>query len=734
MNVLCALALLFALAQPPTTLDLEIVAPTSGEAELVITDLAQNAPLRKEKVNLPFRGQIALEKNSASGYRLEVESAAYWAAPIVLSEPLPVGPLKIPLFERGDIVFAEVPPAAGNEAPPLPIYIEVSSTPLPQEKEQLKKTRLSCRQAGDKWTCPAPALQLDLRLDKEGHVPRYVWGARVEKGKKLDLGRLLFQRGASIAGFVTVDAGAPLGTRLVLEPAGAWLVQETRRRELHQVSAVANERGFFQLQGVAPGGYRIEATREGLTPAELTPVEVLEGRETSLAAPIHLPLPAILELHVSPPLGPLGKPWKVRLLRTSPGSNVAAETIEGECDERGVFTSQALRPAMYILDIANPDGEKTGAGDDSVWLTQFVELLPGQESLYVDIPVIEVEGTFKAGDDPLQGRLIFGGFHGSPHVVMWSNEDGEFAGTLPREGEWKLDAEVNGQLLSLAQVTVERRGGRPARVEVRLPDTRFHGRVTHKGKPIEGVELWGLSTEPGKRARFDCTTDKEGRFDLRGAHPGRYGLTASSARLRLGAPKLFVEIHEGVEDPELEIELEGFVKIEGQVVAGGTPVPMAQFRAILRARQGEDTRQGQSTAAGVFGLMVPDSTREIGVVVAASGFAWQIHGLRPGAQGFPPILVDLAQDGGTLRLQGVDPATARIFYGGVELPLYLLRQTIEGLGYYGQEGAELDFENAAPGHYRICAGERCEQGLLGTGGTLELDFHTETQERGGTQE
>ena len=432
----------------------------------------------------------------------------------------------------------------------------------------------------------------------------------------------------------------------------------------------------------------------------------------------------MLELHVSPPLSPIGKSWNLRLIRTTPGSNVAAETLEGSCDENGLWVSEGLRPGSYILDVSNADGEGTGAGPDSSWFTQDLELYPGQESLYVDIPVIEVEGTFQAGDEPLKGRLIFGGFHGMPHIAIWSNEDGEFAGALSRAGEWLLDAEVNGELLSLEKVLVEPKGGRPARLDIRLPDTRFHGKVTHKGKPVEGAELWGISMEAGSSSRFDCKSNAEGLFDLRGLHPGRYSLTATSARLRLGAPKLVVEIREGADDPPVEIELEGFVRIEGQVLAGGQPVPLAQFRAVLRARQGEDNRQGQATAAGVFGLMVPDSSREIGLVVAAAGFTWQIVPLRPGAQGFQPAIVELAQNGGRLRIQGTTPGGGRISYGGIEVPLYLLRSAMEGFGYYRSAEEGIVLENAAPGAYRLCGGSNCVDGMVGPGSSLDLKLES----------
>lgn len=697
----------------------------SAEIEIAVVRDEDEVEIHRQKVNVSFTGNLPVVV-PLNGHRLDVHSEKMWAAPVALQDLPPGDTWRVELFERGNLKFTEeatpgVPVAtAGAEA----ITLEAVGTPVPGEKTRFKKTRLACVREQQAWLCPAPALRLDLRIEKPGHAPLYFWGTQVPPGKLHDLGRLRFRRGASISGFVTVDEGEPEGTKITAAPVGAWLVQEEQRRELQRTAALANERGFFQLHGVAPGGYRLEGQRPGLTTAEVALVEVHEGRETVLADALHLPLPAVLELHVSPPISPIGKSWNLRLIRTTPDSNVAAETLEGSCDENGLWVSEGLRPGSYILDVSNADGEGTGAGPDSSWFTQDLDLHPGREALYVDIPVIAVEGTFQAGDEPVKGRLIFGGFHGMPHIAIWSNEDGEFEGALSREGEWALDAEVNGELLSLEKVLVEPRGGRPARLDIRLPDTRFHGKVTHKGKPVEGAELWGISLETGRSARFDCKSDAEGLFDLRGLHPGRYSLTASSARLRLGAPKLMVDIREGADDPPLEIELEGFVKIEGQVLAGGQPVPLAQFRAILRARGGEDNRQGQATAAGVFGLRVPDSTREIGLVVASAGFTWQIVPLRPGAQGFQPAIVELAQNGGRLRIQGTTPGGGRISYGGIEVPLYLLRSAMETFGYYRSTEEGIVLENAAPGPYRVCDGNNCVEGMVQSGSSLDLNLES----------
>lgn len=730
MSSLWVVALLASLVPSALEIDLKCARPVaviSSEMGLVVTDPSTGEEVLRQEVAFPWHGKLDLDR-PLSRLRLQVVSPRFWAPPLILPEENSPGIVELELFERGEISFSlEKPAAREGEAPrpPGPITVEVSSSPIPREKDKLKKTRLECELEGEKWHCPSPALMLDLRLDKPQHVPRYVWNVKVEPGKTLDLGLLRFQRGASVSGFVTVEEGEPKGTRVVVEPAGIPSAREGQRRELRRLESSANERGFFQVLGVAPGGYRVEASRDGLAPHELSPVDVLEEQETTLAQPLFLARAAELELHVSPPLGPLGKPWKLVLVRTTSGSNVAAETIEESADENGLWVREALRPGEYFLNVTNPDGEETGSGSDSIWLTQMLSLSGGTQPLYIDIPVIAIEGTLRAGDEPLRGRLIFGGFFGAPHVVIWSDEEGEFAGLLPRKGEWDLDAEIDGQLRSLKKVNVEPRGGRPAKLDIQLPDTRFHGRVTHKGEPVEGASLWGVLAEDGRRSRFDIKTDDQGFFDLKGTDPGNYAVTVSSARLRLGAPKLHFEIHEGGEDPEVEIELEEFLKLEGQVLAGGEPVASAGFAALLRARQGEDTRNGFTTAIGVLGLTVPESTRTISLLVAAPGFAWHMLPLRPSLSGsFESFVVEVFQNGGELELHGDGLIGAQLSFTGADVPIYLIRSALQGTGYYESQESGILLRNATPGLYRVCRDKKCAEGVVAPGGTLRLDLET----------
>ncbi len=332
--------------------------------------------------------------------------------------------------------------------------------------------------------------------------------------------------------------------------------------------------------------------------------------------------------------------------------------------------------------------------------------------------MVRVEGTLTAGDDPVQGRLIFGGFYGAPHAVLWTDEDGLFEGLLPAAGEWRLDAEVGGQLLSLPSVLVEARGGRPARLDLQLPGTLFHGKVTFRGEGVAGADLWGWSVEPGKSFRFDTTTDAEGRFELRGVAASVYEVTVSSARRHLASPRSVLEIREEADPPPADFELEEYQRLEGQILANGNAVPLAPFEVHYRSRTGDGVQPGQGDAAGVLRVAVPESAREIAMMVAPVGFAWQLVALRPGA----PFFVEAAQNGGALQIRSNEPGSLRIWNSGVELPLARMAAMLERAGKAHLEAHFWGLENAAPGLYRACSANGCVEGFLPPSGSLTLEM------------
>lgn len=700
--------------------------PPADGVHLVLVDPTTEEEVARRTVPVPWQGEWSAALRS--GLQLEVESPDYWSPPFLLDGT--ESRIALELFPRGEIVFGEASPAALDAAAGQreQISLEVSSVPALRAKDRLGRTRLACRREAQRFHCPAPALALDLRVEKADHVPHYLFNARVQAGKTLDLGRIRFERGASMSGYVTVEEGVPTGTEVAIQVAGHFSPAETQRQELRKIRAAVNERGFFQVVGIPPGGYLVEAKRAGLIETELGPVEVVAGLETALTDPLHLTRAAILELHVAPPLGSLGRTWKMTLIREDPAGGT--ETFEGEADADGIWRQADLPPGRYQVHVADPDGEKTGAGDDSIWATETLELAPGSQSVFVDIPSIEVEGTLRAGDAAIAARLIFGGFHGAPHVTLRSDEEGRFAGRLPRAGVWDLDAEIGGQLRSLPAVEVEARsGGKAARLDIRLPETRLHGRVTHKGKIVAGASLWGRGRETGTSARFDVDTDQDGTFDIQGLAAGLYAVTASSAELRVASPELDFEIREGAESPPVEIELEELIRIEGQILAGGVPTPNAGIGLFLRARHGDDARPGRSDAAGTVKLLVPASTREIGLVVSAPGFAWQIFALRPALEEprFRPFVTEVAQNGGTLRLAGEDLRKGRLSSAGSEVPLHLVKDTLRSAGYVQEKGNTWILANASPGIYRICGARSCAEGFLAAGGDLELNLDPEKE-------
>ncbi len=85
--------------------------------------------------------------------------------------------------------------------------------------------------------------------------------------------RNIILRAHRIAGFVTDDAGRPVGgATLEARPGSAGPMDFSG-----QSAAVSDDTGAYALEGLEPGTYRVVAHAEGLAGAERYPVEVVEG-------------------------------------------------------------------------------------------------------------------------------------------------------------------------------------------------------------------------------------------------------------------------------------------------------------------------------------------------------------------------------------------------------------------------------------------------------------------------
>ncbi|MFP5288430.1 MAG: carboxypeptidase-like regulatory domain-containing protein, partial [Thermoanaerobaculia bacterium] len=225
------------------------------------------------------------------------------------------------------------------------------------------------------------------------------------------------------------------------------------------LEAEVNGRGFYQLSGVPPGRYDLQASLSGFAPARIGPIDVRKDLEAQVLEPLVLGRPATLEVTLDPPVEPYGKPWKILLTRRPYETGPALETFEGEASQDGTWTRMGLPPGSYEILIL---GERKAR-----WAADFLEIRAGSAPLHVEIPVLRIRGLVTQGRQPLSTTLWWG--KDGRSLRFDSDAEGRFAGVLPGEGTWTVEVRSEDGLLRLPldPIRVEaREGGRPAEIGI----------------------------------------------------------------------------------------------------------------------------------------------------------------------------------------------------------------------------------------------------------------------------
>ena len=302
------------------------------------------------------------------------------------------------------------------------------------------------------------------------------------------------------------DGGGVDGAHIELLPSSAVQQRDEAARsriETLKLSTAANLRGFFQLEAVRPGDYVLTATREPQASARVT-VRVLEGQATEVAdPPVVLRLPRTLEIFVDPPSPPGLGLWTAKLLQMDSRSNVMETFADTAITADGAWLVEGIAIGTYSLSIASANGDR--------WFQQLLEVEADPQPVFITIPAIEVRGSVKLGEEPLSARLVFGGKYGALSVTLATDEEGAFAGLLPRAGVWEIEAEVSDPPIK-KRMQKEVTDGED--LEIVFPDTRVQGTVVDEqgrnvGRAI--VKITNLE-EPGGAS--NPWTDERGQFEV----------------------------------------------------------------------------------------------------------------------------------------------------------------------------------------------------------------------------
>ena len=704
------------------------------KAVVVLTPEGTGAGAAAETISLPATapGRIEVELKSGTTWRVRALAAGFWSPErIALPMTGQATSLDLPLFPAGRLKARIEGPQDGKR----PAALEVRFRPAPQAggSEAVPDATAQCPLRSEPWECELPAGDLDLRFKGEGLIPVYRWGVRVEPGAARDMGTLPLRRGSSVSGWIITAGGTapnfPCQVELVPQSLGrpdSGAGPPERLRAL-ALEARANDRGFFQFEGVSPGSYVLRLEPAGYAPVRRAPVVVRAGLESELIEPLVLARPVSLEVAIHPPVDPYGQPWRLELSSRDAPEERGGKSLRGTASAEGRWVQRGLTPGSYILAVL---------GDlDSRWVSQEVQADGRQAPVDIDIPLVEVEGTVTLGGDPLAATLWFGGKNGSTRIRFDADAKGWFAGMLPRQGSWpvSLVADTPKLKLSLKPIDVKVSSGqRRARVEIKVPDTRLAGEVVDDaGHKVPQAVVTAYDRDLSR-----VETDDNGEFELRGLPPGRTGIGAEKDEATSGITDVAIE--EKRENPRLHLVLRDRTEARGRVVSATGPVPGAEilgFPSLGEVGFGEVER-AVTDVDGTFRLRFPAATHSLNLVVFPPGFAMRM--LAAMIQKESPIEILVEPDGGTLALElpaaGASQPQPLLAHGGTWIPLGLMArwQRLQGSGR-GSSG-RMVLPNLEPGAYSLCVqastdlrqGQdppqdgRCSTGVLPPYGELTL--------------
>ncbi|HEX7184164.1 MAG TPA: carboxypeptidase-like regulatory domain-containing protein [Thermoanaerobaculia bacterium] len=690
-----------------------------------------------QRVPLSSLKPLSVKLPPGSSWEVSAEVPGFWVRrqELRVGSPDQVSRVSLSLWPLGTI-SGTVKVKEKGLALPRKLLVETLAAPAFLKRPAVPPGALGC--PVDKegaWSCSLPAATFDLVISAEGFTPHYRWGIELQAGKRVNLGTVVLERGASVAGWVAVEGGV-IDTDRCVARLSPLLAEGTDLRKSVDLERTAREEpvrkdGFFQLKGLSPGLYALEVRQPGYAPAKLSPVQVDPRSETFLRDPLILARPLDLAFTVTPPLDWLGKPWHAQVFRVrDEGTRLHPIVFESSADSEGRFTVPGQSPGRYRILILDSLGNRLYSDDN-----RQVDG-PASEPLLIEIELVDLEGSLRLGREPLRGTLWFGGRSGEVSVKMETDREGRFFGLLPREGFWIVDVEAEEPIVRVrAQTDVQAGRSGKASLEIDLPDTRVFGRVVdEQGKPAAQA----LVIVEGKSPVQSVRADASGAFAIRGLQEGpvKLGATLSSQASDLVQASLV----EGRAVGPIELRLRRVERLAGRVLSARGPV--AGSRVLVSSfPSGGGGAVGTTGTDGAFSVDIPPDIHQVVAFVSAPGFAFQAFG--PMEKTALNLLV--SEEGGSLEvtLPGSGEDLLRqdkvlvLFQNGLPVPVGLLSQWSYDQGVPREATGRRTFRNVALGEYRACIVPRqlepslmsgvlsvpeavCAAGMLSPGATLSL--------------
>jgi Carboxypeptidase regulatory-like domain len=499
---------------------------------------------------------------------------------------------------------------------------------------------LLCPVESERWSCSLPLGAYDLELRASSFVPHYFWGVLVGAGRETTLGLINLRRGASIAGRIQRANGLlPTGpceaeVRVDTPPSAAVAGSPPAARRF---TTPIGKQGFFQLTGVPPGE-RVVTIACALLHASTT-VSVRSWSETKLGEPLVVEGLA-LDVQVVPPLDPHQRPWKLDVFRFAQERQQIATREPVSPDGR--WSRRNLQSDTYQVDVLDEGGAQ--------WQSQPLVLSESARALVIQVPTLKIAGRLRLGATPLRAQVVFTNDAGSMRLALQSDDDGLFQGHLVAANEgwergWTVEVHATAPPVNhlLENVVLPAPGEAEAWLELSVPGADARGTVVSEdGAPQAGAQVLSASLDDAAQV-YAATTDAQGTFELLHLPAGGYRVTAETA-VALSEPEQ-LDVIEGVEQ-DLRLVLKPQVSFAGQVRSASAAIAGASVHLWLAP--GHARGSTTTDAEGRFEFGLPANTRDVGLTVAARGFALHMERVRVGDRDL--ITIPLDPQSGTLVL------------------------------------------------------------------------------------
>ena len=268
-------------------------------------EAGETSTLPKGSVEISMPGTVEIDLTPSVLWSLRIFAEGWWSPDArVFVQPPPQGvePVRLSVSPAGEV---EGWARMEDGSPVSDLSLGLAETPGDGKGGHTdltsETTASGCELQDDgHFRCQVPAGLLDLRLHAPGVASEFRWGVPVGRREVVSLGEIRFVAGASLVGFLTAEEALHLPSStwvelLPLTAAPASSSAEIRLQRLAQ-TILPDVRGLFQFQDLRAGTYRLVAGAEGFVETSLSPIQVLEGRESMLREPLSLRRPARVEI------------------------------------------------------------------------------------------------------------------------------------------------------------------------------------------------------------------------------------------------------------------------------------------------------------------------------------------------------------------------------------------------------------------------------------------------------